>query len=526
MRAAAIPRQSDDYGIVLVGHGSQDASGVREFVELVQIMKERANGRRIDHGFLEFVSPTIKDAVAASVAAGSHKVVVIPALLAAAAHAKNDMPVQLTTLKEQYPQIDLLFGAVMDLHPTLLQLCQQRIIEAEAKSRQRIKRSETCLVVVGRGTSDPDANSEIAKLTRILQEGMGFAASLVCYSGTAKPLVGEGLRLAARLGNKRITVLPYLLFDGILVKRILKAADALSKRHPEMEILTTGYLGVHADIADVFLEKAKESIEGRALMNCSLCKYRTPIVGFESQLGAPQVMPAEALSSMQSQENTPTIKKSKCQAYVPHAIEAESFRVIEGVRDWSEFAGATKQVIQRLVHTTGDPDIVEDLYFSKGAVEAGIRALLRCRAVVTDVTMVKSGIKRSLIEQLGLTVWCGVHDRETELIACATQKTRSATAMMRAQEIFGNDVILAIGDAPTALMEALVLIRHGGWRPQLIVGLPVGFVGTAASKEELRKCLHIPRITNRGNRGGSPWAASVINALAICAVNELAGLTG
>src|SRR3989442_11000656 len=151
-----------------------------------------------------------------------------------------------------------------------------------------IRGAVTCLVVVGRGTSDPDANSEIAKLCRMLEEGMGFGASFVCYSGTAKPLVADGLRAAVRLGHPRLIVLPFLLFDGILVKRVYDAAAALAARHPDLEVLTTHYMGVHPDIADVFLARAHEGVEGHAHMNYSLCKYRVQIVGFERQVGEPQ----------------------------------------------------------------------------------------------------------------------------------------------------------------------------------------------------------------------------------------------
>src|SRR5208282_6504964 len=103
----------------------------------------------------------------------------------------------------------------------------ERIIETEAKSPQLLKRSESCLVVVGRGTTDPDANSDVSKLARILEEGLGFGASFVCYSGTAKPLVADGLEAAARLGFSRVVVFPFFLFTGILVKRIYAAAEEL-----------------------------------------------------------------------------------------------------------------------------------------------------------------------------------------------------------------------------------------------------------------------------------------------------------
>lgn len=513
MSTGTIPRQSDDYGIVLAGHGSRDSEGVRQFEELVEIVRHKADGRRIDHGFLEFAKPSINQAVKTSIAHGSKTVVVVPALLAAASHAKNDMPGELFALKEEFPEAQLHFGAAMDLHPLLLRLCQQRIVEAEGNASTQTNRKDSCLVVVGRGTSDPDANSEINKLARMLEEGMGFASSFVCYAGTASPLVSQGLRAAVRLGHKRIIILPYLLFDGVLVKRIYAAADTLASRLPDVEILKAQYLGVHPDVAEVFLERAQEGVEGRAHMNCSLCKYRTQIVGFEAQVGTPQVIPSAS-----------PVSNKKFEPYKAHPIEKESFAIIEAGRDWSFLDEPERFVAQRLAHTTGDLAIADNLFFSSGAVEAGIRALLRCRQIVTDVTMVQSGVSRALTKELQISTWCGVHDRETELMANACGQTRSATAIRRAYEIFGNDAVLAIGDAPTALSEAVRLVKEMRWRPQLIIGLPVGFVGTEQSKEDLRRCLHIPRITNDGTRGGSNWAAAVINALLIRALNRLAGL--
>jgi precorrin-8X/cobalt-precorrin-8 methylmutase len=505
-----------DYSIVLAGHGSRDQNGVDEFKSLASIIKGKTT-HPVYESFLEFAQPTIDEAIRQAVSDGAQRIVVVPALLTAAMHAKNDMPGELHAMQSEFPEVKFHFGAALDLHPQLLNICREKIIEAEAKSSNRIKRADTCLVVVGRGTSDPDANSDMSKLCRMLEEGLGFGTSFVCYAGTALPLVKDGLNAAARLGYKRIVVLPYFLFDGVLVKRIYEAADVLQSRKPEIEVLKTSYLGVDPRIAEVFLDRALEGVEGRAHMNCSLCKYRVQIVGFESQLGAPQQAHHLRVKGNATSATKPGYKK-----YVPHPIEAESFSIIAAQRDWSHLPESDLSVIQRLVHTTGDINIDAELFFSPGAVETGIRSLLRTRTVVTDVTMVEAGIKRALKSELGIRTWCGVHDKETELMAEQFGMTRSAAGIRRASEIFGNDLVLAIGDAPTAVMEAVDLVKNHGWRPQLIVGLPVGFVGTNECKEELRRCLHIPRITNKGTRGGSPWAAAVINALLIGALNSLA----
>ena len=518
------PVEVNEYSIVVVAHGSRDPAGIREFESLVDLIKACAPQRRIVRAYLEFASPTIDEAIRAMLQSGATRVVMLPALLFAATHAKNDMPSELAVLKRDFPAIEFHFGAAMDLHPLLLRLTQQRIIEAEVRSGRTEQRADTCLVVVGRGTSDPDANSEVSKLTRILEEGLGFGASFVCYAGTAKPLLLDGLQAAARLGYRRMIVFPYFLFDGVLVKRIYAAADALQMRHPEIEVLKAGYLGAHADVAEVFLERAQEAVAGRAHMNCSLCKYRIQIVGFEEQVGAPQQAHHLRVRGLLAREAAPVVSKPQAKPYTPHPIEAESLRIIEAGRDWSACSAAEKRVLQRLVHASGDFDIVDDMYFSPGAVSTGIRALLRCRCVVTDVTMVQSGLKHSLLEQLGIQTWCGVYDRESHLLAQANNMTRSAAGIQRAWQTWGNDVIVAVGDAPTAIAETTRLIRDHGWRPQLVIGLPVGFVGARESKEDLRRCMQVPRITNAGTRGGSPWAAAVVNALMIAAVDHLAGV--
>lgn len=519
--------QRNPFGIVIAGHGSRDPDAVREFEELVALVKARAPQHAVSHGYLEFAAPTISEAITDSLAAGATQVAVVPGVLLAARHAKNDMPAELLAMAREHPAIDFHFGAPLNLHPKLLQLAQERIVSAESTSSRTIRRDDTCLVLVGRGTTDPDANGEVAKLARMLEEGMGFGGVYVCYSGTAKPLVADGLRAAARMGFARLVVLPFFLFDGVLVKRIYAAADALQEREPQLEVLKAGYFGVHPHVADVLIERAQEAVAGRAAMNCSLCKYRVQIVGFEEQVGEPQRAHHMAVRGMLEKEKRQDLPVSETPPrmlpYEPHPIEAESFRIIAAGRDWAAFPPEHLTVLQRLVHTSGDFNAVDDLYFSPGAVETGIRALLRCKQIVADVTMVQTGLKRALLEQLGIQTWCGVHDPETHLMAQAHGITRSAAGIRRAWEKFGNDMVLAIGDAPTAIIEATRLIREHGWRPQLVIGLPVGFVGTRESKDELRRCLQVPRITNSGTRGGSPWAATVVNAMMIDAVNQLAG---
>jgi len=505
---------STDYGMVIAGHGSRDAEGVREFESIVDLLKRRAPQRRVTHGFLEFTRPTIDEAVRANIAAGSRRVAIVPGALLGATHIKNDIPSEVLALQREFPEVALDYGAPLHLHPLILKLVRERIIQAEARAGRIVKRSETCLVLVGRGTTDPDANSDVSKLARMLEEGLGFGASLVCYAGTARPSVADGLKLAGRLGFPRLVVAPFLLFTGVLIKRIYAAADEFSARQPQLEVLKVDYLGVHEHVADAFLERAAESVDGRALMNCSLCKYRTQIVGYENEVGQPQRGHHFHVRASAMPQTAPKAIEPPA-GYEPHPIERRSFEIIEAGRDWSAFAPGPRAVLQRLVHTSGDFGIVEDVFISPGAIEAGLEALARRDTLVTDVTMVESGLRRALVERFGIATFCGVHDEESRLLAEAAGITRSAAGIRRAWEKFGNEVVLAIGDAPTAVEEALRLVAEHRWRPRLIIGLPVGFVGTQECKDKLRRCLSIPRITNRGTRGGSPWAAAVVNALMI-----------
>ena len=542
--------KTDDFGLVIAGHGSRDPDGTREFEEALALLKQRQPDRIITHGFLEFATPTIDEALRENVQLGAQRVVMVPGILFAASHGKNDMPVELLSVKPEFPEHEFHYGGPMGIHPLLLKLFQERIIAAEAAASRLIPRHESLLVVVGRGTTDPDVNSNVNKLARMVEEGMGFGDSLVCYSGTAKPLVKDGIAVAAQRGFRRLVVIPYFLFTGILVKRIYHAAEEVQREFPGVEILKAGYLGVHPHVTEVWLEKAREALNGINSANCSLCKYRTQIVGYESEVGKVQEAhhhhvrgllgdkahgsssghthshthshshsPSHSHSHDHSEVHQDLGKKALAHPYQPHPIEAESFQLIDRGYDWTGYSPVQKSVLQRIVHTSGDFEVVKDFFCPEAALQAGILALQKRTPIVTDVTMVQSGLKRSLLEALGIKTVCLVHDEETRILA-ETGLTRSAAGIRRAFLNQGDDVLLAIGDAPTAIREALRLVQEEGWRPRLLVGLPVGFVGTQESKRELQACQLVPRITNQGTRGGSNWAAAVMNALMIQAWNQ------
>lgn len=275
-------------GVMVCGHGSRDVEAVGEFDSVARGIRERLPHYEVDSGFLEFARPVIRDGLDRLRASGHTRVLAIPGMLFAAGHAKNDIPSVLNTYQAQYPEIAIDYGRELAIDSRLLAAAAARIEEALTAAGDTVPRDETLLMVVGRGASDSDANSNVAKVMRMLWEGFGFGWGETCYSGVTFPLVEPGLEHAVRLGYRRIVVFPYFLFTGILVKRIYEHTDRVAARHPEIEFIKAPYLKDHPLVLDAFAERVQEMLTGENLMNCKLCKYREQIVGFEAEVGLAQ----------------------------------------------------------------------------------------------------------------------------------------------------------------------------------------------------------------------------------------------
>ena len=277
-----------DIGVMVCGHGSRDEDAVREFEAVARGIRERLPQFPVESGFLEFATPIIRDGLDRLRERGVRKILAVPGMLFAAGHAKNDIPSVLSTYEAQHPEVEIHYGRELAIDDKMLKAAGDRIAEALAAAGEAVPRHETLLMVVGRGASDPDANSNVAKVMRMLWEGFGFGWGETAYSGVTFPLTEPGLEHAVKLGFKRIVVFPYFLFTGILVKRIYDAADRVAARHPEIEFVKAPYLNDHPGVLDSFAERVQEILDGENLMNCKLCKYREQILGFEAEVGLPQ----------------------------------------------------------------------------------------------------------------------------------------------------------------------------------------------------------------------------------------------
>jgi len=195
----------------------------------------------------------------------------------------------------------------------------------------------------------------------------------------------------------------------------------------------------------------------------------------------------------------------------PHEIEAESFRIIESEIGPHNYDRSTFKIVQRVIHATGDFSFAENMKFSPGAVEHGITALRAGKSILTDVNMVATGISKPLLKKWGNTVNCKIADEEVFAAAKERKTTRAEMAMELG--LRDNAGIIAIGNAPTALLKIIQLLeKKDPAECPLIIGVPVGFVNAAESKEMLSE-TKLPFITSLGRKGGSPVAAAIVNAL-------------
>jgi sirohydrochlorin cobaltochelatase len=275
-------------GILICGHGSRNRHAAAEFESLAAAMRRRFPENPVAHGYLEFCNPVLSSGLDTLRDAGARKILAVPGMLFAAGHAKNDIPSVLNEWARRNPEVTVAYGRELGIDPKMIRAAGVRIGAAIDAVSDTHPREETLLVVVGRGSSDPDANSNVAKVTRMLWEGMGFGWAETAYSGVTFPLVEPALEHAAKLGYRRIVVFPYFLFTGVLVKRIYNAVDAVARRHPAIEFVKAGYLADHPLVIDTLYERVGEILSGQAVMNCQMCKYREQVLGFEGEVALAQ----------------------------------------------------------------------------------------------------------------------------------------------------------------------------------------------------------------------------------------------
>jgi sirohydrochlorin cobaltochelatase len=273
---------SSEPALLIVGHGSRDPRGAEEFHELVSLVRARAP-MPVEGGFIELSRPPISECVNNLKERGAREISAVPLMLLAAGHAKDDVPATLVREKLTHPDLDFHYGRALGIRPELLELMDERISAVVPEE----EREGTAVLIVGRGSSDPDANSDLAKMARLFFEGRPYPLVETAFVSLAPPSVTEALERCRRLGAGRVAVFSYFLFTGVLEERIREQSWNFAEDNPEMEVRYAGYFGPDARVAALVMERYRESFEGDIRMNCDVCVHRVALPGFEEKVGAP-----------------------------------------------------------------------------------------------------------------------------------------------------------------------------------------------------------------------------------------------
>jgi sirohydrochlorin cobaltochelatase len=299
--------------LLLAAHGTRDQAGVDAFAALAERVGKlaAADGTRVAGGFIELSAPALREAVADLAAASPGPMVAVPLMLSAAGHAKGDIPAALARERTRHPAVRFTYARPLGPHPALIDLLAARIAAVAGDTPPAV-------LLVGRGSTDPDANADVVKTARLLWEGRDYPLAETAFVSLARPDVAEGLErcrlLAAGLpgaglpgaglpgaglpgaglpgaglpGARRIVVARYFLFPGVLPDRVAEQAAAYAAAHPELDIRCADVLGDCDEIAALVYERYHEALSGDIRMNCDVCVYRIAMPGFEHRVGEPQ----------------------------------------------------------------------------------------------------------------------------------------------------------------------------------------------------------------------------------------------
>jgi len=297
--------------LLIIGHGTRDAAGVAQFRQLIGRVRDQSAGRlpAVDGGFIELSAPSVSEVVprlaGERLANGSPaELVAVPLVLSAAGHGKGDIPAALAREQVRHPGLQYRYGRPLGPHPVLLDVLEARIDAALASEARNVRaggtearglaapardaRAGTHVVLVGRGSTDPDGNAEVAKVARLLWEGRGYADVTLSFISLTEPSVPAALDRARRLGAERIVVAPYFLFAGVLPDRVTAQAGAFAEQHREIDVRVAGLIGDCDELAGLVLERYAEALHGDIRMNCDTCAYRIAMPGFADKVGQAQ----------------------------------------------------------------------------------------------------------------------------------------------------------------------------------------------------------------------------------------------
>jgi len=286
--------------VVLVGHGSRREGANREFTALAEAYGAIRPQYRVSRAYVELAAPSMAEGLASAALerlAGKEAVpvVLVPVLLAAAGHVKNDIGLALEQARKDHPGQPFVASRDLGVHPVLTRLAFGRFKTAldslDGKNGSAGKGlADTCVVLVGRGSSDPDANGEFYKTARMFGEGRGLGWVLPAFMGITTPSVKDALNVAARLRPRRLVVVPYLLFGGVLADRLKAQSAAFAQSHPWVQVGMADPLGADEELFPLLDERIARALHGGESLPCDNCQYRTPLPGLADRVGGAKAL--------------------------------------------------------------------------------------------------------------------------------------------------------------------------------------------------------------------------------------------
>lgn len=333
--------------------------------------------------------------------------------------------------------------------------------------------AKKAVLLLGHGSPISEANEPLRQVADEIRRRGLYDLVEAAFLQFEEPDFQKGVDILAGRGATEIALMPFFLYTGAHVSKDLpRELDEAKGRYGRIRFRMTRNIGYDPRLVDIAVERIEEAA--------------APGEG----VGDGRAAPADR-----------------------HPIEAESFRIIEEEIDLAGFGPVEREVVKRVIHATADFDFRDILAFSPGAVKAGCAAFARGAPVITDVRMVEAGISRARLGGFGSRLFCFSSDADVVAAARRRGMTRTAASMRKAAGLLDGAVVV-IGNAPTALVELIKMAAEGGPRPSLVVGLPVGFVGAAESKQALMDS-GLEYITSAGRKGGTSAAVAAVNALLI-----------
>lgn len=270
--------------LLLIGHGSRSPAGVDEFWDFTKVLQAQAPDIDMEFGFIELAEPELDVAIDKLVARSPEHIIGVPLVLLGAGHMKNDGPACLDRARQRHHEVRFTYGTEMGVHPLALEVAAERAFEVI--NANDVDPAEVAILLVGRGSSDPDANADLAKVARLLWDGRGLGWVEPAFVSLASPSVPEGLERCRRLGARHIVVIPYFLFTGVLVDRISAQSAEWALLHRDVHVMNGAHLGCDPRMAKLVIERFHQANNDDGQRpNCDCCVYRIALPGHESKVG-------------------------------------------------------------------------------------------------------------------------------------------------------------------------------------------------------------------------------------------------